>query len=217
MLHGDALVQLGRWRPADAMLVEAGRLATDEPDRVAAAMVRTWNLFWVAACTDEALRVNAAARGSAVGPQARRLLTINEASFLTVAGRPGQGLALLDELEADVHDAPDASSWLMGAMSRTAGLAYLGRTGEAIAWGRAAYAAHVALDEQTLGPAHPTSQLIPLIFALTDAGRLAEAAATADRILTDLRTVDNHLQRAYAKLGISRRGELATVLGGPDE
>ena len=210
LLHGDALVQLGRWRAAETMLVEAGRLATTEQDRVAATMVRTWNLFWVAARTEQALQVNAEARDSGLSPPGRRLLTINEASLLTVAGRPAQGLALLDRLEADVRDAPDASSWLMGAMSRTAGLAYLGRTSEAIPWGQAAYAAHMAFHERTLGPAHPTSQLIPLIFALTDAGRLAEAAATAEKVLTAL--VDTEAAQTHMWAAVYR-GRVAWLSG----
>lgn len=200
LMHGDALGQLGRWREADEKLVEAERLATAEHEQVAAAMVRTWNLFWVAARTDEALRVNAAARARGLGAAGQRLLTFNEAAFLTVSGRPEQGLALLDQLEADVRDAPDPNSWLMGALSRTAGLAYLGRTGEAIAWGRAAYAAHLALDERTLAPAHPYSQLVPLVFALTEDGRLAEAAASAEEILTVLVDTDNAQMRMWAAI-----------------
>ena len=36
----------------------------------------------------------------------------------------------------------------------------------------------------------------------------------AERLFLSSRTVDNHLQRAYVKLGVSSRDELATVLGG---
>ncbi|MCU1455828.1 MAG: hypothetical protein JWN46_3974 [Acidimicrobiales bacterium] len=35
----------------------------------------------------------------------------------------------------------------------------------------------------------------------------------AERLFVSVRTVDNHLQRAYTKLGVSSRGELATALG----
>jgi RNA polymerase sigma factor (sigma-70 family) len=34
----------------------------------------------------------------------------------------------------------------------------------------------------------------------------------ADRLVVSVRTVDNHLQRAYRKLGITRREELSRVL-----
>jgi DNA-binding CsgD family transcriptional regulator len=35
----------------------------------------------------------------------------------------------------------------------------------------------------------------------------------ADRLVVSIRTVDAHLYRAYAKLGVHHRGELAAVLG----
>jgi DNA-binding CsgD family transcriptional regulator len=39
----------------------------------------------------------------------------------------------------------------------------------------------------------------------------------AERLVVSVRTVDNHLQRAYRKLGISRRQELGEVLAGMPE
>jgi len=35
----------------------------------------------------------------------------------------------------------------------------------------------------------------------------------AERLYVSVRTVDNHLQHAYAKLGVSNRAELARALG----
>jgi DNA-binding CsgD family transcriptional regulator len=40
-------------------------------------------------------------------------------------------------------------------------------------------------------------------------------AAFAERLGIAVRTVDNHLHRAYAKLGVGSRGELAPLLLGP--
>jgi DNA-binding CsgD family transcriptional regulator len=34
----------------------------------------------------------------------------------------------------------------------------------------------------------------------------------AERLVVSVRTVDNHLQRVYRKLGVSRRGELSRLL-----
>lgn len=210
LLQGDSLCQLGRWQPAEEMLAEAQSRAASEEDRTAAAMVRTWNLFWVAAHTQKAFEVNEAARRHVTGRACRRLLTLNEASLMTVSGRPAQGLALLDGLEADIEESQDINSWLVAAMSRTAGLAYVGRTREAVDWGRSSHAAHLEANDRTLGPAHPASQLVPVIFALTDAGNLAEAANVADRILTDLVDTDSAQTRGWAA---AFRGRAAWLAG----
>jgi len=66
------------------------------------------------------------------------------------------------------------------------------------------------MDDQTLGPAHPASQLVPVIFALTDAGDLAEAADVAERILTDLVDTDSTQTRVWAA---AFRGRVAWLAG----
>lgn len=45
------------------------------------------------------------------------------------------------------------------------------------------------------------------------AARGLSGAAIADRLYISVRTVNNHLQRAYTKLGVSSRGEAAELLG----
>ena len=212
LLQGDSLVQLGRWQRAEEILAEAQKRAASEEDRIAAAMVRTWNLFWVAARTEEAFRVNDTALRHVTSPACRRLLALNKASLMAVSGRPAQALALLDGLDgldATVQETPDVNSWLIASMSRTAGLAYVGRSREAIDAGRASYAAHVKVDDRTLGPAHPTSQLVPVVFALTDAGELAQAGEVAEGILTDLVDTDSVQTRVWAAAYRGRVGWLA--------
>ena len=39
----------------------------------------------------------------------------------------------------------------------------------------------------------------------------------ADRLFVSVRTVEGHLHRIYAKVGVNDRGELAAVLGAPPE
>jgi DNA-binding CsgD family transcriptional regulator len=208
-LLGDSLVQLGRWQPADESLAEAQRRAGTPEQRVAAAMVRTWNLFWVAARTQEAFQVNEAARRQVTDRACLRLLDLNEAALMTLTGQPARGLEVLDGLEADIQETLDLNSWLVAAMSRTAGLAYVGRTREAIDWGRAAHAAHLKVDDRTRGPAHPASQLVPVVFALADAGELAEAAEVAERILNDMVDTDSARTRCWAAVFRGRTEWLA--------
>jgi DNA-binding CsgD family transcriptional regulator len=209
LLHGDALVQLGRWQPADELLSQAQRQATTEREGIAAAMVRTWNLFWMAAQTDKAFAVNDAARRQVSSPEGQRLLAINEASLLTVSGRPARGLALLEGLEPDIAEVTDVNAWLTAAMSKTAGLAYVGRSTEAIEWGWSAYAAHVKVDDQTLGTAHPASQLVPVIFASADSGNLTQAVTVADQVMTDLVANDAAQTRVWAAVYRGRAEWLA--------
>jgi DNA-binding CsgD family transcriptional regulator len=45
----------------------------------------------------------------------------------------------------------------------------------------------------------------------------ASSREIADRLVISVRTVDNHLQNAYRKLGVTRRKDLPRVLSGtPD-
>ncbi|WP_405975197.1 LuxR C-terminal-related transcriptional regulator [Streptomyces sp. NBC_00988] len=166
---GEALFELGRWQQAEATLAEANALAVDDQDKLAVALVRTTSLLWSNAPVAEALAVNDAARAQLSSPADRRKLTINEGFLRVVGGRPSEGLALLEDLETDVGDAPDLNAWLRGAWMKPAALALVGRTAEATTWARRAHDAHRRVQEHALA-AHPAFQRIPLVLALTEAG-----------------------------------------------
>jgi DNA-binding CsgD family transcriptional regulator len=72
-------------------------------------------------------------------------------------------------------------------------------------------------DARTPGLLQP-SAMVPLTRRESEVATLAAGGATSKRIALRLhlsaRTVDNHLQRAYAKLGVTGRAELATALNG---
>jgi DNA-binding CsgD family transcriptional regulator len=59
--------------------------------------------------------------------------------------------------------------------------------------------------------------VVPLTRREREVAVLAARGRTSREIAAELhvsvRTVDNHLQNAYTKLGVSRRNDLATALG----
>ncbi|MER7819156.1 LuxR C-terminal-related transcriptional regulator [Streptomyces sp. NPDC096153] len=189
LLHGDALSQLGYWEQADDLLVQAQTHALKEDEQVAAALVRTWNLFWSSARTEHALQANESVLRKITGQAGRHLLLLNEASLRTVSGQPDQGLALLEDLENEAKDAPDINVWAVAAMCKTAGLAFLGRIDEAVAWGEHVYDTHAQIDKQEAG-LHPAGQLNPVMVALADAGQLSTAREIAEKTLADLMSAD---------------------------
>ncbi|MCX5558807.1 LuxR C-terminal-related transcriptional regulator [Streptomyces sp. NBC_00038] len=183
---GEALFELGRWDRAEATLARADALAVDEQDKLAVALVRTTNLLWSNAPVAEALAVNDAAREQLSSPADRRKLTVNEGFLRIVGGRPAEGLALLEDLETEVGDAPDVNAWLRGAWMKPAALALVGRTAEATTWARRAHDAHRRVQERALA-SHPAFQRVPLVLALTEAGLpAAEACREGERAYAEL-------------------------------
>ena len=86
---------------------------------------------------------------------------------------------------------------------------------------RAAAAVAASWLERCEGARPPTLLAAPAVEELTSREReialLAASGASsreiAERLVLSVRTVDNHLQRVYRKLGLSRREELGKVLG----
>ncbi|MEU1513801.1 LuxR C-terminal-related transcriptional regulator [Streptomyces sp. NPDC005811] len=187
---GDAYFEMGRWAEAETVLARADRLAVGEHETLAVALVRTTNLLWSNAPVAEALAANDAALARITRPADRRKLTINEGFLRIAAGLPAQGLALLEDLETDVADASDVDAWLRGAWMKPAGLALVGRTHEAVDWAERAHAGHRRVDERALA-SHPAFQRIPLVLALTEAGRPAEARRAGEAAYAELVAADS--------------------------
>lgn len=63
----------------------------------------------------------------------------------------------------------------------------------------------------------PADVAVPLSTREREVASLAGSGLSsqeiADRLFLSIRTVDNHLQKAYAKLGVNRRDQLAEALG----
>lgn len=187
---GDAYFEMGRWAEAETVLARADRLADGERETLAVALVRTTNLLWSNAPVAEALAANDAALARITRPADRRKLKINEGFIRIAAGQPAQGLSLLEDLETDVADASDVDAWLRGAWMKPAGLALVGRTREAVVWAERAHAGHRRVDERALA-SHPAFQRIPLVLALTEAGRPAEARRAGEAAYAELVAADS--------------------------
>jgi DNA-binding CsgD family transcriptional regulator len=64
-------------------------------------------------------------------------------------------------------------------MIKSIGLSAVGRTVEALTWAERVHAAHLEVREHALIP-HPASQISPLIIALVESGRIAEARTAGE-------------------------------------
>jgi DNA-binding CsgD family transcriptional regulator len=129
----------------------------------------------------------------------------------------GDGAALLEVAERFAA----ADALLVAAETADAAAAALRDAGLASSARGAAARAALWL-EKCEGARPPTMLVTPEAAELTPREReialLASAGATsreiADLLVISVRTVDNHLQNAYRKLGVTRREDLPRVLTG---
>lgn len=206
LLLGEALLELGESGQAETVLAAAEMTATDERQRLAATLARVMNLFWITGRTAEALAVNDAARTQITSLAGRRKLLTNEAAMRTVSGQPAEGLALLEDLEDDVWQAPNVNVWLRGAMFQAHGLAVRGYTRQAVLLAEHTFIVHqqIAEDPQQARVPHSATQLVPLILSLSEAGRLDEACIVGGTAADTLLTVHAPLARAWVTAYLAR-------------
>ncbi|MFJ9411408.1 LuxR C-terminal-related transcriptional regulator [Streptomyces sp. NPDC101393] len=108
-----------------------------------------------------------------------------------------------------------------GAEAATEASAAAGRAGDPRAAAAAAVLARRLLDrcgaDQVTAPRLPATAVRPLTDRERHVARLAadglSSQEIATRLVLSVRTVDNHLQRIYGKLGVVSRQELARALG----
>ena len=185
VMLGEVLWQLGDAERADAVLAAAASAAADEHEFLAVTMARAANRFWGEGDHRGTFGLFESAGERLADPGCLKSLRHVEGTMRISAGDPRRGLALLDDLAEDVAGSDDPVAWLNAASAIPAGLSHVGRTGEAVAWAERAYRAHRGIADRVLF-AHPASQLISGVVALTAAGRLAEARETAEGAITQL-------------------------------
>jgi ATP/maltotriose-dependent transcriptional regulator MalT len=174
LLLGEALHELGFFGEAESVLAAAAQCARDDEVVVYIAEIRSRNLMWGALRLEDALAVNNRARAGLDHDDAIAELTMSEALLLTYAGRPSDALAVLEP----VRDVTEPRGRAVLALAEIPALVGVGRSETAAERALQAYAEHSQLPDQIAIP-RPGVHLITRVYALTEAGRLAEAAQLA--------------------------------------
>jgi DNA-binding CsgD family transcriptional regulator len=173
LLLGEALYELGEFRDAEQVLARGQQLPGDEQVTLRLAVTRAKNAQWGLCDPGAALAINAAARAVITAQPLAEELIADEASVLTFSGHPDRALAVLDGITGG-----DRRTRVIRAIAGAPAMAMAGRTAQAIAAAEAGLADHSALGDE-LAIAHPAMHIVNQVFALTEAGRLAEAEQLA--------------------------------------
>ena len=202
LLLGEALYELGAFDQAENVLAGGQLLPQDQhsggnrgvvppdqhsggnrgvvpPDQhseniaLRLAVIRVKNANWGLCDPDKALAINAAARAAVTSQPLIEELDADEASVLMFSGQPDKALAVLGRIGRG-----DRRTSVVRAIVAAPALAVNGRTTEAVKVAEAGFAEHTALGDE-LAIAHPATHVVNQVFALTEAGRLAEAEQLA--------------------------------------
>src|SRR6516164_9249089 len=173
LLLGEALYELGVFDAADQILARGQQLPSSEHVALRLAVTRAKNAQWGLCQPEAALAINATARTVITSSPLAEELVADEASVLTFSGHPGRALAVLERITGG-----DQRTRVVRAIAGAPALAMTGRTTEAVREAEDGYADHVALGDE-LAIAHPAMHIVNQVFALSEAGRLAEAAQLA--------------------------------------
>ena len=173
LLLGEALYELGLFDASERVLALGQGLPSSEQVALRLAVMRAKNAQWGLCQTEAALAINADARAVITSPPLAEELVADEASILTFSGRPDLALAVLERIAGG-----DLRTRVVRAIAGAPALAATGRTAEAFSVAEAGYADHVALGAE-MDIAHPAMHIVNQVFALTEAGRLAEAEQLA--------------------------------------
>jgi len=173
LLLGEALYELGDFDASERVLARGQGLPGSEHVALRLAVTRAKNAHWGLCQPAAALAINAAARAVITSGPLVEELVADEASVLTFSGRPDRALAVLERIAGG-----DRRTRVVRAIAGAPALAVTGRTAEAVKAAEDGYADHVALGDE-LAIAHPAMHLVNQVFALTEAGRLADAEQLA--------------------------------------
>src|SRR6266851_2651000 len=173
LLLGEALYELGVFDASGRVLARGQQLPSSGHVARRLAVTRAKTAQWGLCQPEAALAINAAARAVITSQPLVDELAADEASVWMFSGHPDRALAVLERI-AD----RDRRTRVVRAIAGAPALAVTGRTAEAVKAAEAGFADHVALGDE-LAIAHPAMHVVNQVFALTEAGRLADAERLA--------------------------------------
>lgn len=173
LLLGEMLYELGDFVASDQVLARGEELPGTEHVALRLAVTRAKNANWGLCQPEAALEVNARARVMIKSRQFAEELIADEAAILMFSGYPERALAVLGQITGS-----DQRARVIRAIPEAVALATTGQTTRAVAVAEAGFADHTALGDE-LAIAHPATHVVNQVFALTEAGRLAEAEQLA--------------------------------------
>ncbi len=172
-LCGHMLLQQGRFEEAEAVLAEVqGMVDTDEL-RVLTVIARSENLFRMGR-EDEAFDLCSEQLELVAEPSWRAELLGHRATFLLLGGRPSEAYELVAPY-LDPGPDDDLRPLVEAAITAGTALTYDGRPLDALAINERAYAAHQRLWEEQVLHSDPGIQVVGIMQALSQAGRLEQA------------------------------------------
>jgi len=173
LLLGEALYELGAFDAAERVLARGQRLPSSEHVALRLAVTRAKNAQWGLCQPERALAITTAARAVITAGPPLQELVAGEASVLTFSVHPARALAVLEHMEGG-----DRRTRVVRTIAAAPALALTGQTADAVKAAEAGFADHLALGEE-LAIAHPAMHLVNQVFALAEAGRLADAGQLA--------------------------------------
>jgi DNA-binding CsgD family transcriptional regulator len=173
LLLGEALYELGEFAAAERVLAHGQRLPVNEDIALRLAVTRAKNAQWGLCEPEAALAIIGEARAVINGQALGEELTADEAAVLVFSGHPDRALTVLERIAGT-----DQRTRVVRAIAGAPALAVTGRTVEAAKAAEAGFTDHVALGDE-LAIAHPAMHLVNQVFALAEAGRLADAEQLA--------------------------------------
>lgn len=173
LLLGEALYELGAFEESDRVLELGQGFPAGQQIALRLAVTRAKNAHWGLCQPEAALAINAEARAVVTSPPLAEELVAEEASIVMFSGHPSQALDILRAIEGG-----DRRTRVVRAIVAAVALATAGRTAQAVTVAEEGFADHLALGDE-LAIAHPATHVINQVFALTEAGRLAEAEQLA--------------------------------------